>query len=393
MWTVRLCLDKSFRREGSPWLGAGGRFSSEFGRSHVGVIEANLYGEVGLLRDSDYTSEFIHHTNSSAPEVTRTEHFLETRRRARARASTFLVESACCVARQAYTEARCTRPVYGSEHYRTPATRTGEEAKRRGGERGKEKRKRGTRMRSWRRIAACRTTERAARRTVSPWRTPRFSCPEDGLLSKEQAVRETSNARFLHDHSAGYDRDCSTSSRRLATVSARLCSWRKRCLRYSINVSRRFCLLRILPISCLSHYRFSLPVTNHSFPPGRVGTDFWRGESPIEFILRLLVAFPSLAAAPFIAESWRNVSRASSIERKKWNCTVSTFTSHYIRQMMSAAWQIWLIINVLYYLIERSGHMDERDARRAPTLSFPIIECFVACGCVAVSSRIRTERQ
>ena len=42
-----------------------------------------MYGEVGPLRDSDYTSEFIHHTNSSAPEVTRTEHFLETRRRAR----------------------------------------------------------------------------------------------------------------------------------------------------------------------------------------------------------------------------------------------------------------------------------------------------------------------
>ena len=49
----------------------------------MGVIEVNLYGEVGPLRDSDYTSEFIHHTNSSAPEVTRTEHFLETRRRAR----------------------------------------------------------------------------------------------------------------------------------------------------------------------------------------------------------------------------------------------------------------------------------------------------------------------
>lgn len=43
-----------------------------------------------------------------------------------------------------------------------------------------------------------------------------------------------------------YEPDCSTSSRRLATLSARLCSWRKRCLRYSINVSCRFLLLYVL---------------------------------------------------------------------------------------------------------------------------------------------------
>lgn len=52
--------------------------------------------------------------------------------------------------------------------------------------RKRKRRERGTRMRSWRRIAGCRTTkQRPARRTVAPWRTPRFSCPEDGLLSVE----------------------------------------------------------------------------------------------------------------------------------------------------------------------------------------------------------------
>lgn len=107
----------------------------------------------------------------------------------------------------------------------------------------REEETRGKRMRSWRGIAACRTTERPARRTVSPWRTTRFSCLEDGLLSNERAIRQTSTARFLHGQDVGYEHDCSTSSRRLATVSARLCSWRKRCLRFSINVSWRLLLL------------------------------------------------------------------------------------------------------------------------------------------------------
>lgn len=181
---------------------------------HVDVIEGNLPREVGSLRGSDYnTSEFIHRRDSNAPEVTRRECFPEV---GCVRASARVVNFSSGTRRSGWRA--CNVRVYSGVPCGTGNCERGEEKRERDRERveasralssGKpfereerfekknvqlgrrtgrkrKRRERGTRMRSWRRIAGCRTTkQRPARRTVAPWRTPRFSCPEDGLLSVE----------------------------------------------------------------------------------------------------------------------------------------------------------------------------------------------------------------